>query len=191
MATPKQSPAQASARPAGTDPNDPAHHSAAPAASRTDWVDLPIGFDPYWTPAVGKSFVARVAEFDARDPEFIRIRMIASEALMCQKGDTEHAEDVQVEVGGFFTISVYAGIAKELMYHYQSGIAPEVMISVLRQDKVKAGKYAGKPVWIFSAKCRPEDQRKLAVGRADYFKQLAAAQTSSRPQLAPSTPGPS
>ncbi len=150
-------------------------------ASRGDWVDLPIGFDPYWNPEVGKSFVGRVAEFDARDPSFVRIRFITSERLLCQKGDAEHAEDIWVEAGGFFSISVYAGIAKELMYHYQSGLTPEIFLHVLRKDKVKTGANAGKDVWIFGMKTRPEDQKRLAAGRADYFKQLSGG--TPRPQL--------
>ena len=150
---------------------------------RTAWVDLPIGFDPYWTPEEGKQFVGKVCEIDARDPKFVRFRFIASEPTMCQKGDSEHAEDVLVEAGGFFTTSVYAGISKELIYHLQSGICPEVEVTAVRQDKVKTGEYAGKPFWVFSARVRPEDQRRLAVGREAYFRSLSAANQSPRPQL--------
>lgn len=169
----------------------PSARDAAPAAtapnpllvSRGDWVDLPIGFDPYWNPEEGKSFVARVSEFDARDPQFVRIRMQAVEPTQCQKGDTEHAEPVLVEPGGFFTISTYAGIARELMYHCQSGIRPEVLVTCVRKDKVKTGPNAGKEVWIFNAKVRPEDRAKLAAGREEYFRQLNAAKEVTRPQI--------
>jgi hypothetical protein len=141
----------------------------------TAFVDLPIGFDPYWSPEVGASIVANAEEFDARDPDFIRIRMRAAQPTMCKKGNTEDAEDVLVPAGGYFTVSTYAGITKELLYHVKSDVKPVIKLIAEKKTKVRTGKYAGKDAWVFRMQASAKDQAALASGRAEFMKSLNPA----------------
>ncbi len=157
-------------------PANAANTAPAPGAyDTTAFVDLPIGFDPYWTPEVGGFIVGNAEEFDARDPQFVRIRMRAAQPTMCKKGNVEDAEDVLVEPGGFFTLSTYAGVTKEFLYHVKSGLKPIVKLIAEKKSKVKTGTNAGKDVWVFRMQTAEKDKAALASGRADFMKSLEAA----------------
>ncbi len=156
----------------------PAAPTAADTTERFDttaFVDLPIGFDPYWSPEIGGFVVANAEEFDARDPEFIRIRMRAAEPTKCAKGNVEDAEEVIVPAGGYFTVSTYAGITRELLYHVKSGIKPIIKLIAEKKTRVKTGKNAGKDAWVFRMQASAKDMTALASGREDFMRSLDPA----------------
>jgi hypothetical protein len=160
------------------DPNKttaPANAAGADSFDTTAFVDLPIGFDPYWSPEVGGFVVANAEEFDARDPDFVRIRMRAAQPTKCFKGNVEDAEEVIVPAGGFFTVSTYAGITKELLYHVKSDIKPIIKLIAEKKTKVRTGRWAGKDAWVFRMQASAKDQAALASGRADFMKSLNPA----------------
>jgi hypothetical protein len=163
----------------------PVNASGPGRIDTSDWEDLPIGFDPYWSPEEGKSFIARVVEIDARDPKFIRLRFQAGEDTMCSVGEVDDAKPTLVPAGGFFTISVYAGLEREFVFHLQQsvrdGIAtPMCKVTAVGQGKVKTGEFAGKPFWRFNAQTSKADKARLLPHREAYFKALGA---STRPAL--------
>jgi len=156
-------------------PANAANTGSADQYDTTAFVDLPIGFDPYWSPEVGASIVASAEEFDARDPDFVRIRMKAAQPTKCYKGNVEDAEEVIVPAGGYFTVSTYAGITKELLFHVKSDIKPIVKLIAEKKTKVRTGRWAGKDAWVFRMQTAEKDKAALAAGRDAFMKSLAPA----------------
>ncbi len=159
----------------------------------TAFVDLPIGFDPYWRPVLGDKIVCRVTEVDARDPKFVRFRFIAVNPVKGERGDKTHREPAPVASGEFFTSSVYGSIKHELIYQLQnsmkSGIdTPVIELEAKNMGTVKTGEHVGKEFYNFGMKCSREDKARLAAGREEYFKLLAPP--PARPAIDAPSPSP-
>lgn len=72
-----------------------------------------IGFPPYWNPEPGDVIYFKPAKLDVREANFHRWVCIALKPMTCQTGPAEDAEDVAVNRGEFFTMSVYAALPLE------------------------------------------------------------------------------
>jgi hypothetical protein len=80
------------------------------AAEVAGFKDEQLRFPPYWTADVGKKFYAMMVDVDTRDPEFHRFVLQALHSLPCATGGKNAREDVVVENGDFFSMSVYAAL---------------------------------------------------------------------------------
>ncbi len=84
-------------------------------------------------------------------------------------------------------MSIYGAIKHELIYQLQNATqggtdTPVIEMLVKGQGIVRTGEHVGKPFWNFGMKTALADKLRLAAGREQYFKQLAAAQ-AGRPQI--------
>ena len=80
------------------------------AAEIAGFKDEQLRFPPYWTADVGKKFLAMVVDMDTRQEDFHRYVLQAKHSIPAATGGKGQKEDVVVEAGDFFTMSVYAAL---------------------------------------------------------------------------------
>lgn len=147
------------------------------------WQEEATGFDPYWTPELGKTFRAMVIDIDDKDSDFIRYRMqnAGDEAIVCQRGPASDAEEIEVQPGEHFTCSAYASLPLNQFY----GI--EVRVVVYENRKLPGNEQSfNKPrdLWLFKVLVSPEDKKALAdMRRAGAMQLREAAQQAKLNRL--------
>lgn len=144
------------------------------------WENEQIGFPPYWNPTMqeddkgktvagtGNAFLAIPIDKDERNPEFKRYVLEAIHPIMCKKGPAEDAEEILVQVGEFFTCSVYAALPLEDYY----GIP--VYVRPVRKRKLAptAEINQKRDLWDFELKVSPADKKRLKERRAQEVQLL-------------------
>jgi len=148
-------------------------HDAAPEG----FVEEQIGFPPYWTPEEGKSFYARVIEFDDRDPEFPRYIMQAGRETPCEQGGGEKMRPITVKKGEFFTVSEYSGLP---LGRY---IGIPVFVTALNKRKLEGNR----TTWDWTLRI-PEQAKAILQKRREAAATARVNQQRLRPAPAPSQP---
>jgi hypothetical protein len=122
-----------------------------------------VGFAPYWNPEAGAKVYATIEQMDQADPEFPRFLLRALAPVDAKRGSEEKGteEDVKVEAGEVFSMSVYAQLAPKFA-EYLSYPFP-VPVVIVAKDKVKGGKGS---VWLFDLLVSPETKAQLKSIRA-------------------------
>lgn len=154
------------------------------------WTPLQIGFAPYWHPEPGKKFYGELIARDERDPEFTRYLVRTLRTETCRRGpnndDTEKGaigEEVIVNKGDTFSISVYFSLAEEFNFHlyYADKTGNHVPILVEAEKKVRTKK--GQDVWLWKVLCEPTVKKQLDGKRDDYRRFVTGTDEENRPEL--------
>lgn len=134
------------------------------------WEDESVGFPPYWSPAPGAAFRGKLMLRDDRDPEFVRyvFQNTNNLPLECATGKTDDAEQVMVQPGELFTVSLYAALPFDMMFGLEC--------LLLAKDKVETSK-AGREVWRWRMILPPEAKKQLHERR--QTASLQAAQSAA------------
>jgi|SRR5215472_14779384 len=111
-------------------------------------------FPPYWQPGLGKGFVGRVVDLDARDPEFLRYVIEAAKPTICGIGPVSNGEVVTVGIGERFTLSVYKSLP---LHHYMMLEDPIIVVCVGRLPI----KGRAQDMWRFRIKTSGRDHATL------------------------------
>jgi hypothetical protein len=129
-----------------------------------------LRFPPYWTADVGKKFYAMMVDVDTRDPEFHRFVLQALHPIPCATGGKNSKEDVVVENGDFFSMSVYAALPLDRY------IGMKVLIEVTGTQDV------GQPqeMYVFNLKISEADKLLLTQERKDRVTKAMAAYRESK-----------
>jgi hypothetical protein len=116
-------------------------------------------FPPYWKPLLGRGFVARVVDFDGRNPEFLRYVLEAAKPVECQMGKADDENLVTVQPGELFTTSVY----RALPLHEYMGLQDPIIVVCVGTIEVK-----NRPneMWKFSIRTSPRNHAMLEERRA-------------------------
>jgi hypothetical protein len=145
----------------------------AEVAAPNGWEEEQVGFAPYWTPEKGKTFLARVENFDMRDPKFQRfICENKGKAMTCHTGPQDDQKEVTVKKGERFSLSAYAGLP---LLDY---MGCEVFVEVVGKRKI-AGQ--PNPMWVFTIRVSPETKRMLAERRRRDARSALALRNNSAP----------
>lgn len=167
-----------------------ANPSVDPNAGLPDfstWSEEATGFAPYWNPEENAWFFARIIDKDERDPSFVRFLMQAGHDIPCKRGPAEEAEDVMVNKGEFFTISVYYSLQDLFDFYLElartGALTPtQQFMRIMAIDKSKTK--AGQKVWNWKVLVDP--QTKLIANQARAkLAQLGAGAKAAKGQLAP------
>jgi len=112
-------------------------------------------FPPYWKAGLGKGFVAKIVDLDARDPDFLRYVLEASGPVDCFNGPTDNAVAVKVQKGELFTTGVYRGAA----LHKYMGLEDPITLVCVGTREVK-----GRPndMWVFKILTSKRDHATMA-----------------------------
>lgn len=111
------------------------------AVSEDEWVSEQLGFPPYWDAKEGETVQCQIMSLDVRDESFPRYICVytGDEVLRCSKGakDTEAYEEiVEVYPGEQFSMSEWAGIAREKLVYY---IGVDIRLTRGKATRLKNG----------------------------------------------------
>lgn len=159
------------------------------------WEEEQIGFPPYWNPRMefidpqvpskgykpgtGNSFLGTVVNRDERDENFPRYIIQASRPIICQSGPAAEAEEILVQKGEFFSMSVYASLPLEDYF------GMEVWVQPVSKRKIKDDPETGDPrqVWRFKLMVSPASKKLLKERKDQHTKLLLEAQEKYRLSL--------
>lgn len=138
------------------------------------FTDEQIGFAPYWNPETGKEFYGALVARDERDPEFVRylVMNLSNRPLACSRGPADNAEEVLVQKGETFSISVYHQLREAFDFYLdvQSHKLMVVPMRLIAQDKVKTA--SRNEVWRFKLQVPMDVKKKLDAIRHELRAQL-------------------
>jgi hypothetical protein len=158
------------AAPPVEDPNVPKVQTIDDAG----YVDVNVGFAPYFSPTEGAQFKGRLLDVDDRDPEFIRYTFMAETEMECFTGPSDDAETVIVRPGEPFNVSGYA----QIPFEQYGGMSMIVSF----KDKVPT-KTAGRKVWRMGLKLKQEDYEILQARRRESMETRVARAKSLRGEI--------
>lgn len=139
-----------------------------------DLVEENVGFDPYWEPADGARCYASVVGFDVTDPQFIRINLIAEAPVRCFKGPKDEQEEITVQVGERFNMSLYAALRRnfqEYLGYAAEGALIPIVIAPDGFSKEKS-RETGKPWRLWKISVTKETRATLLKLRASRAKNI-------------------
>lgn len=145
-----------------------------------DWEEEQVGFPPYWKPEeVGRLIMGKVLMKD-EDGMFPRYVLQAILPVKCQKGSAQSntVQEVVVQPGQFFTMSVYAGLPLDRFFDVG------VVIRVTGERMLPATEESdGKPrdLWEWTVLVHPNDKAKLDARRVEETQRLMQARTVNAP----------
>lgn len=130
-----------------------------------DFESEQVGFAPYWECTQGAFFLGKIRGIDTRDPEFVRFMCEAVTPTACRRGSktSDAYEEVTVQPGEAFTISVYYQLQGLFTECLESGTDPTLLVRALRE--VPTSK-KGQTCWQFDVKIPKEDRKRLHAFRA-------------------------
>lgn len=114
-----------------------------------------ITLPPYWNAHKDGWFYGMVVDLDNRDPEFPRYLVQAEKPLKCFVGSKDEREEVTVQPGEFFTLSVYGSLPLDRY----------IGVKVLVKCTGKKDVGRPQPMWTFTLAVSPEDRKMLAEDR--------------------------
>lgn len=131
---------------------------AIPTFNTEKWTEEQVGFAPYWQPKKGASFIARVVQKDEGEGnQFTRYLLQAGESIDCKRGPADEAEDVKVEKGELFTISVYYSLQGLFDFYLENRFKPWMKVTAVEERKTST---PGQTVWTWKLLVSPEDKKK-------------------------------
>lgn len=143
-------------------------------------VEEQTGFPPYWNPGIGKWFKATVMNRDERDPDFIRYHLLALAPVVCAKGPSDDAEEIEVQPGEFFTCSAYAALPLDKYF----GIDIKVITYKTRKlPGNDASKGVKRDLFEFKILVTPDTRNLLEAGRKAEAKALRQAAQDARVKM--------
>jgi hypothetical protein len=137
------------------------------------YVDVAVGFAPYFSPSEGGKFKGRLIDVDDRDPDFIRYMFVAETEMECFSGPSDDAETVIVHPGEPFNVSGYA----QVPFEQYGG-----MSMIVTFKKKIPTKTAGRKVWVLGLQLKQEDYEILQARRRDSMETRVARAKELRGQ---------
>jgi hypothetical protein len=128
-------------------------------------------FPPYWSPDMGKAFVAAVVDVDARNPEFVRYTFLAAHDIVCHRGEVDAQEEVTVGPGERFSVSAYFSLPLDEYMNLGN-------IGIMVTDKIKLK--SGNTMWTWKVKCNPTQKAQLSGIRAEKHRAALEAKKGTQ-----------
>jgi len=107
-------------------------------------------FPAYWEPVEGASFTAYPVAIDKRDPDFERIVFRATHSVDCFKGPKDDQEEVTVNEGENFTVSLYKVFQGAIEEQIMMGLMDNIPLTVTAIEKLPQAADKKKTYWKFS-----------------------------------------
>lgn len=149
----------------------------ASAASTDEWNTEQVGFPPYFSVEKdGDSFTGKLMYLDETDPSFPRyIFECVNKPILCHRGSkTAGQEDVDVLPGQSFSVSEYAGIARNRMAVF---VGLVIMITRIRERNLPVAKGDPPRTFIdFDVKSLAKDKPQIEGRRAKMMMAKKQAQ---------------
>lgn len=124
-----------------------------------EFVKVNTGFAPYWSPAPGKGFTARLLSRDERDSEFVRyVFEVIKGEVPCASGPKDAQIAVTAKVGDHFAVSSYATLAPIFDEYMNAGISPIVNLKAVSEEKASK---PGQTFWKFDLQISKTEQMAL------------------------------
>lgn len=162
--------------------NSNTKNPAPQAKTREGFVKDDIALPPYWNPQEGSEVYAQPVMIDATDPTFVRFVMLAKETTACKRGPSDDAENVTVEAGERFTMSVYRGLEKPFFMYMVAGIPALITCVSKRKLAPSVTNPFPRTFWNFTSFMNAKDKQKLDANRVEFEKQ-ALAQMEEKQKL--------
>lgn len=144
------------------------------------WEKEQVGFAPYWQPEPGQSIYGAPVQRDERDPDFVRYLVRAYMPIKCCRGPEDAREEVTVQPGELFTVSVYSSLAEPFNFLLENFVAAGKEIPMyLKAEKQVKTKKAGQTCWTWDMRFAPE-VKKLVHAKRFELQQVAAAALAER-----------
>lgn len=139
------------------------------------WEEVQVGFAPYWNPSEGAAFVGYVVARDDRAEDFKRYLIQAYIPTDCKRGPKEEAEDVKVQVGEYYSVSVYHALSEPFDFMLENFTAKgdPIPIRMTALKKVKTSTI-GQTCWTWKMTMPPEYKKKYLAARDEARRALAA-----------------
>lgn len=109
-------------------------------------------FPAYWEPSEGATFTAYPVMVDKRDPDFERILFKATHPLDCFRGPKDDQEEVTVEAGEQFSVSLYKVFQGAIEEYIMLGLLADIPLTVTAIEKATQKADKKKTYWKFSIK---------------------------------------
>lgn len=107
-------------------------------------------FPAYWEPVEGASFTAYPVAIDKRDPDFERVVFRATHSVDCFKGPKDDQEEVTVNEGENFTVSLYKVFQGAIEEQIMMGLMDNIPLTVTAIEKATQTGDKKKTYWKFS-----------------------------------------